>query len=371
MADNPEKVTLQIGGVNWLGWKSAEVSRQVDAAAGSFALGLTDKWAPNQEAKPIAAGMACKVLANGEPLADGYLDKVTLSFSRTEHSIQVSGRDKSADLVDCSAVHKPGHWQGQTSKQLAEALAGPYGVQVKLEGEDGPAFEDFKLEVGETSFQALDRVLRQRGLLPVPDGQGGLRLIKLGEKRAGTSLIQGRNVLEASASYDVSDRHSKYITKGQRKGSDDDYGQSVSEIEGEGDDPAVTRYRPLLVRPESQVTRADAKARAEWEASVRAARGVTVSVTVQGWRQDDGQLWDVGLLVSCDIPYLRLQQDLLLSKVTFSQSRDQGTLAKLELKDPKAFDKQPPKAKGKGKGGDLQSLSMQSAEEAHREIMGG
>ena len=368
MSDKREIVTLQIGGVNWQGWKSVEVSRQVDAIAGSFSLGLTDKWAPGQQALPLAAGMACKILAKGDPLIDGHLDKVVFGFKVGEHSITVSGRDKSADLVDCSAVHHPGHFRGQTAKQLADVLAGPYGVKVQAETDPGPALEDFKLEVGETSFQALDRVLRQRGLLPVPDGRGGVKLIKLGRDRSATALVQGRNVLEASATYDVSDRHSKYVAKGQKKGTDDDYGTSVSEIEGEGEDPGVTRYRPLLVRPESQVSRADAKSRAEWEASVRAARSVTVQVTVQGWRQDGGALWDVGLMVACDLPYLRLQRDLLLAKVSLSQSREKGTLAKLDLKDPKAFDKKPPQ--GKGKKGDLQSVAAQSADEGYQEIRG-
>jgi prophage tail gpP-like protein len=306
-------------------------------------------------------------------LIDGYLDKVDYALSRGQHGISANGRDKSADLVDCSAVHSPGQFRRQTVEQLAQTLAAPYGVSVRAEDEAGPPLESFKIEEGESSFEALDRALRHRGLLPVPDGRGGLKLIKLGKEKASTDIVQGGNVIEVSASYDVSDRYSDYIVKGQKKGSDDDYGAGVAAVKGEGQDPAMTRYRPLVVRPETQVAAADATARAKWEASTRAARGVSVSVTLQGWRMDDGRLWEIGHLVAAKLPYLRIEQELLIAQTAFSQSREAGTLTRLELKDPKAFDKEPPakKSGGGGRGGDLQQASADSAKTAYKEMTGG
>ncbi len=388
MNGQSENVILRIGGVNWEGWKSVEVTRQVDAAAGSFSLGLADKWRIDQMAPAIAAGMACEVLTGGGSLISGYIDNLTINFSPSDHGLTVSGRDKTADLVDCSAVHEPGFFKNQTVDQLAQTLAGPFGVSVKMEAEAGEPIEVFKLEEGETAFMAVDRAARMRGLLPTPDGRGGLSLGRPGQRRSSTALRQGENVKEGSVTYDVSDRYSDYTCKGQKRGTDDEYGECCCAVKGEGQDGGIDRYRPLIVRPETQVTAEDAEQRAKWEASTRAARGVTASVTVQGWRQNGGQLWEAGLLVFCDLPFLHLSRDLMIAKVTFSLSMDGGTTTSLDLKDPKAFDKDPPAKSGGGRsasggssggggaggtgkgGGELQQESSANAWKIHDGMTG-
>lgn len=369
MINQSEKVVLRIGGVNWEGWESVEVSHQVDAAAGSFSLGLADKWRAEQMAPALSAGMACQVLAGGDTLISGYIDKLNFSFADAAHGITVSGRDKTGDLVDCSAVHDPGYFKNQTAQQLAQTLAGPFGISVKAE-DSGQPIEVFKIEEGESAFMAIERAARTRGLLPTPDGRGGLSLGRPGQRRSSTALVQGQNVKEGSVGYDVSDRFSDYVCKGQKRGSDDDYGESCCAVKGQGQDESIDRYRPLIVRPETQVNQQDAEQRAKWEASTRAARGVSAEVTVQGWRQDDGALWQAGLLVSCDLPFLHLSQDLMISKVTFGLDLSNGTTTKLELKDPKAFDKDAPKKTG-GKGGELQQESSDKAWDVTRKIAEG
>jgi len=380
MTGRSENVILRVSGVNWEGWKSVEVSRQVDAAAGSFSLGLADKWRVAQVAPAIAAGMACEVLAGGDSLISGYIDNLSINFSPGDHGLTVSGRDKTADLVDCSAAHEPGFFKKQTVEQLAQTLAGPFGVEVKLEAEAGQPIEVFKIEEGETAFLAVDRAARMRGLLPTPDGRGGLSLGRPGQRRSSTALRQGENVKAGSVTYDVSDRFSDYICKGQKRGTDDDYGESCCGVRGEGRDGGIDRYRPLIVRPETQVTASDAEQRAKWEASTRAARGVSANVTVEGWRQNDGRLWAPGLLIFCDLPFLHLSRELMIAKVSFSLNMEGGTITGLELKDPRAFDKDPPEkgnggsggqsgASGKG-GGEMQQESANKAWSAHKQITG-
>ena len=149
MADD---ITLRIDGVDWTYWTSVQVTRQMDAIAGTFSLALADKWIGGAQALPIAAGMACQILIGGEQVIDGYIDQVRPSFSATAHGISVTGRDRSADLVDCAAIHSPGQWLNCTVLQLAQALASPFGVHVTAEGDVGAPIASFKLEEGETAF---------------------------------------------------------------------------------------------------------------------------------------------------------------------------------------------------------------------------
>nr|WP_249942232.1 hypothetical protein [Escherichia coli] len=43
---------------------------------------------------------------NGQTVISGWLDQVNQSISATRYQITISGRDKTGDLVDCSAVHQ-------------------------------------------------------------------------------------------------------------------------------------------------------------------------------------------------------------------------------------------------------------------------
>jgi prophage tail gpP-like protein len=382
-----DTVTLRVGGIDWTGWKSVEISRQMDAIAGAFSIALADKWKQRQTALPIAAGMACELLIGKDMVINGHIDRVSHAFSASEHSISISGRDKSADLVDCSAIHAPGQWLDQDVLSLARELAAPFGVSVAVSatapaglppgGQDlGGPVPSFKLEQGETTFEALSRLLRQRGLLACPDGRGGIILLKSGELYHRVVLKQGENILTASADFDLSDRFSAYHVQGQQPGSDEAFGEAACAVEAEASDPAARRYRPLLLRAESNVDAASAKGRATWEASVRAARSVTLNVTVQGFRQSKGgSLWQVGALTEVDIPFLRLRQTMLASKLTFKRD-NQGSITSLELKDPGAFAPEPREAPPGQVGPiekekDLQTRFAEDAAEEQEKIKNG
>lgn len=355
-------VSLRIGGVDWQGWKQVTVIRQVDAIAGQFSLDLADRWYVGAEALPLAPGLECELLCGNESLINGYIDEFNPSFSTTEHAVSVTGRDRSADMVDCSAVHKPGQWKGLTVGALAKILAAPFKVFVTVEGAEGKPFDVFKLEQGETAFAALDRALKQRELLAMPDAKGGFILAEIGKKRCGTALEQGKNILLGSARYNAKDRFGEYVVQGQMPGSDDVWGDKVAQVSAGAVDPGVKRYRPHIIRAENQVNGVSAKARADWECTVRAARAVTVEVTVRGWRTggDGGEIWPINALAPVNIPYLRIEQDLLISKATYIKGM-QGTITRLELRDPKSFLADPAKKAAK-KGADTWgSLSEQNS----------
>ena len=382
-----DPITLRIAGVDWMYWKNVEITRQMDAIAGAFSISLADRWTDgaqaSAEALPIAAGMECELLIGDDPVIKGYIDKASPSFSAQDHGISISGRDRSADLVDCAAVHKPGHWMGVSALQLAQDLAKPFGVSVRAEGNIGAPIPSLVLEQGETAFEALDRALKLRELLACPDGAGGLVLLKAGARKNDTALKQGENILTASADFDMADRFSDYLVYGQQPGGDAIYGLPVCAVHAAAKDPAVRRYRPMIIRAESSVDAGAAQQRAVWEKTVRAARSVTVSVTVQGFRQGKPgdttvPLWQLNAMTDVDIPFLRLKQRLVAGKITFRRDPQSGSTTTLELRDPAAF-KPEPKTQGIRDIGnarietekDLTTRNQEYAAQAHRQIKEG
>ncbi len=333
------KVELLVGGRRFEGWQEVTVTRHLEALCGGFSLALSDPWAEGSQVLPIPPGAACELRLGGETVISGYVDEAEARFDKQTHALGVAGRDKAADLVDCSAVHEPGEWRDQSLAQIAAALAKPFGVGVRVETDTGATFAKFAVEPGETAWEALERAGRQRGVLCISDARGGIVITSPGKDRAASDLIQGGrggNVLRARGRFSLRDRHSLYVCQGQRPGTDEDWGLPVSTVRAECSDGSVARYRPLLITAETGADQASARARVEWEATVRAARGSSVQVTVQGWLQADGTLWRPNLLVRARLPYLRLDADLLVAGISHTLS-DQGTLTELDLRRPDAY----------------------------------
>ncbi len=344
-------IALRVNGLQLAGWTRATVTRGIEAVAGSFELSVSDKWANVNAAWPVVEEDECSVLVGGVPVLTGYVDRRSPAFGPTEHSLTVSGRDKTGDLVDCSAILSKWEFTNIPVLTLARRVAEPFGIPVSLQPGLAPPrpAERLTVDPGDSAFDVIERACRLVGLLPVSDGVGGLVLTRAGTSRATTELVEGVNILSASATFDVSGRFRRYVVLGQHRGADDFFGESAGRIRASATDLSVEREaRVLVVRPEGNVTTEIAKRRAEWEATVRASRGDTVAVTVQGWTQADGNLWPVNAIVRVRAPHVGVDADMLIAQAVYSASADGGTTTQLALKRPDAFKPEPVKAKASG-----------------------
>jgi prophage tail gpP-like protein len=345
-----DEFELLVGGMVYAGWTSIGVTRAMDASAGAFTVTLAERWYEGQSPRltepwPILPGDECEVKLGGVSLIKGYVDIFRPSFSSNSHTINIQGRDKTADLIDCSSVHNPDQWKNLDVLQFAQALAKPYGVKVRADVDVGPKFATLKLQQGETSFEAIERYAKQRKLLLMPDTGGDLLLTRAGTKRAAVSLVQGENILEASGSIDHTQRFSEYIVKAQASYSNDTDGDREAHLKGSVTDSGIERYRPMLIIAEAGGTGASVTERAAWEANTRIGKSAAASITVQGWRQQPGgALWEPNMLVPVRSSWLRMDGEMIIRQVTYERGEG-GTTAKLDIVSPQAFAPEPPDSK--------------------------
>ena len=158
--------------------------------------------------------------------------------------------------------------------------------------------------------------------------------------------MRGENILSASAEDSTEDRFSEYIIKGQAKGDDDNNGEVVTSQKANSKDGGVKRYRPLVIVSEDQGDIASFKKRAEFEASVRAGRARSASVTVQGWIHAGAVLRPNQLVMVRD-SWLKLNREMLISEVDLTLD-DSGTRTELKLALPEAYSLLPVSEKQKG-----------------------
>lgn len=340
MANQASTVTLTVGGTRHEGWTRINVTRSIDALAGSFDLTLATAWAESPAPFVLEAGAACTVSIGGETLITGYIDRLSPSFDSEAHSITISGRDKSGDLIDCAAIASPGTWRDTKISTILTAIAKPYGVKIILSADEGAPLRRFSLQPGETVQAAIERLCRFRGLLAIPNAQGDIELTTPNAGAPAEVLTQGGNIVSASGEHDVSGRFSEYIVKGQSSGDDRAHGKTVSAPHANAKDPAIKRHRPMVIIAEEQATLAGLQTRARWEASTREGKGQSANVQLQGWYRPDGKLRDRNTIVMLGAPHLFMDGRMLVQSCSYILDEG-GTRTELIVVPPSAWSQLP------------------------------
>jgi prophage tail gpP-like protein len=198
-------------------------------------------------------------------------------------------------------------------------------------------FRDPQVFIGETAFSFLERLARQRGI-KLHDNEHG-NLIGDDPAQGGgqtSTLEEGKNIWSIVTVTRDDTVFSRLDAIGQQKGDDNVFGKSASQVRATATDPAVQRYRPLMIIAEEPSNQADLQSRVNREIEERRWTAVQVQATVQGWIKPGGGLWQVGEYVDLKAPWTLPTSDgaarLFVQSVTFAQSPETpGTITTLGL----------------------------------------
>lgn len=351
-------VTLTVNGQDYAGWKSVRIEAGLERVARSFELSVTDHWPGSAEqTRRIKPGDLCEVRIGDDLVCTGYVDATPINYDAGAITVMIRGRSKTADLVDCSASNSGGQFKGQKAEAIAGKLAAQYGLDVVTEVDTGAPLTDHQNQQGESAFESLDRIAKQRQLLMTDNAAGALVMASPGSGgRAQTALVLGQNVLSASAGFDYSEVYSHYQVKGQvgKGGADADWGDNsaaqAAQSFGAATDNSIKRRRVLIVRQTGQADAATCKQRAAYEQQVRAAKAGEIRYKVAGWRQADGSLWRPNQTVRVTDAIMQIDIDLLISEVIYTL--DDSMLTELVVLPAGAFATEPQaKATAKSKRG--------------------
>jgi prophage tail gpP-like protein len=371
-----DRLTLEVGGVVYGGWKSARVQHGIEQLAGAFSLVVSDVWPDQEQGWSIAAGDSCTIKIGGEPVITGFVDAVKVSADAHEHAINIQGRDAAGDLVDCSAP--PKEWINQTFEAITRDLLSPYGIKLftqvptgagqyqplkrgKNRAPHAPAFNGGAIlprkacNPGETVHRLLERLAKLQGVLLVSDRRGGLMITRSGlNGRADDTLVLGQNILKIDYERSFANVFSEITVKGQAHGATSATGSTMlstastvkpvatikrapAQRSETVRSPLINRGRPLLLLCDDQADATACATRAAWESATREARSQKVTVLVQGWRQSTGKLWEINTEVFLKSRFTRSDKPLIISALEYSLDGN-GTTCQMTLYPPEAYE---------------------------------
>lgn len=333
MSDTEEIVTLAVGGKRLKGFQEVNITRSTENATISFALKATNPaW--SDDAWALKVGAEVELTANGTLVAKGYIDEYESTEGEGDSKeVSISGRSKSQDFVDCPpAKHKTGRIENKTLVDAAKEFD-EFGVGIKTDVADLRPIPKIQRGPEETAFQTIERYAKAEGVMLVGEPDGSINITRVGQKRHAGVIEHGKKpILRISVKYSAKDKKSPVITKSQ---SDLGVEDSALRREQKVYDDTVGRYRPAIRFLEREGGDRDVKRRGEWKRLRQHGSGTQVNLSLAGWRDKGGTLWTPGHLVAVSWPAERLDQDLSVSTVTFTQN-DKGTIAALTLVEPKS-----------------------------------
>lgn len=339
-------------GIAFAGWTTASVTAGLEQMARSISadVAVTDA---GSDALELLAGQPISVWADDVRVATGYIDEIAPSYSADADSVSLSGRSRTADLVDCSPPVKP--VRGVTLAKLAEIYAEPYGIEVVDLVGDRTVLGRAAPHPGDKIGDYLQGRARERGIMVTDDELGRLVLYRASSPPVSGTIV-GRGVdgvgcaLSAQGTFSVADRFSQYEVRGTVLTD----AEVLSSATGLARDYGLARPRRKVVVPERPLAAGGAKRVAEWEALTRAGRGQQATYTVSGWTQASGDLWTPGLLVELVDSRMRLDHvRWVVSDVTWSIDASAGRRTELTVRPLQAYLAYPemPRTAGVGSSG--------------------
>ncbi|HDR1252688.1 TPA: phage tail protein [Pasteurella multocida] len=356
------EIVVEIDGKQHKSWKSYDIDSDFLIAADAFRFDIgtpsTDTVIPNFTGKEV------KVMINEQLVMTGIIDTTQHSINKTNRTFHLTGRDKAAILVDCSAPIT--NVKGLTVLDAVKKIVAPLGIKnVELKAENNPTLDKVDIDIGETAWNAVKRCVNSAGLHAWFDPKGVLIVGGADYSTPPVATLccmkngERNNFSNANLVFDVSQRFSEITFLAQRHGRSSD--DNKNDLKWVYKDDSMQTYKPkTVVVPDVE----DLTALKKWAKkyiSDSILEGFTLTITISDHKTQDGTLWQPGQRVHIICEEYDIDAIFFLMGRRFILSRANGTQTELRFKQdgiwtPDAYKSKADKArkrKGKKNQGDL------------------
>jgi prophage tail gpP-like protein len=347
-----DEVMIVAAGQQFYGWTIADFGREIDRCASSFEITASDRWA--SAVPPLLPFTPVQLFIGSDIALTGYVDAYAPGFQRSGASTSITGRSKTAQLCDVSPRIPSGQYANSTVAAICTGIAKLFGITVVVENDKAnTVLPNVTFQPCESAFELMDRICAQAGVLLTDDEQGRLLLTSAGSTLSGTALVEGQNMISASATISGNGRFSDYIVLGQAN-----LAVSGSQVQNAQianvTDSSVPLYRPKVFMADGMTAQVPLQTQAQWQMNYAIGQSCSADIIVKGYRKNDGTLWQINEIQPVTSPTLSLDSDLLTIGVKYGESREDGQITTLTVAPIQAADPNPKALrlhkKGRGTG---------------------
>ena len=341
-----DALSLIVGNRSWEGWQRVSVARTMEGIPATFDIQVTEKY-PTGLSIAIAAGDPCQVKIGGDLVITGYVDQYASAISPNDHTVRITGRSKSQDLVDCSAFmgsrDKPAFQYRGSAVAIARELARQYDVTVGSIAGDGVVIPQQNINLGETPWELIDRIAKVSKFVVYDMPDGSVRFAQAGREEMASGFEMPGNVEAAAVTYSMNDRFSQYEAHLlSTMVYANEFGVNATPVGGLVEDQGVSRFRKrYIISEQMMLGQPIVHDRAVWERNRRFGHSQQINIRCDAWRDAQGQLWAPNHLAPLRIPQLKAADATwLIASVNYTRD-ETGQHAQLVMMPVEAFSPEP------------------------------
>lgn len=331
-----DEVSISIDGSRFRFWDSVRIVRSIDsmdtieigAPFEPDAPGFRETFRP-MSFKPMA------VTVGGEPLFTGTMVTPLPTIENGKRTLSVGGYSIPGVLNDCTspASAYPIEFSGFTLKEIAAAIAAPFGISVEFEESPGPVFDLVASEPSKKALSFLSGLARQRNFVIGSSTGGALRFLRSTDGGQPVARLQQGSapVLGVSPSFNPQEYYS-HIT-----------GIEPVLVGLDGlQFTAKNKFLSGVIRPFTFAApdTIDSNVKEAVDAKLGRMFGnmASYSVSVATWRDPAGKLWEPNTTITLLAPGAMVYShyEFIVRSVQFERTRASET-AVLELVIPGSF----------------------------------
>ena len=304
------KIELKVGNRQYAGWENVTIAKSMQSIAHNFSMDIfygDNFFIDNDD--------VVQILKDGKPFLTGYCDDIELGISDTKKPLKISGRSRTCDLIDCN-IENNKQYNKQTIVQIISDLIKPFGISVSTTLTI-KALGVFNTKVGETYFDAINRLCKQTNTLPISDSLGNIVIVQ-NLKTDSPIILKDQDFKELTYPRKLDKRFSKYVYK--KEGVRTDISDAIVK------DSTVKRYRPFVAVNTEDKTNEDL---ALWEKNKNKADEENLTAVVYGW--------DLEINTIVKLETSIVNNSYLIKEIEYSKG-DGGTVSKLTLVQKDLFD---------------------------------
>lgn len=340
-----QSIRLSIGGLAHEEWDGWSIESDLLTPADGFELELYTKDATRLPSV-LAEGAPCSLTLGKDRVLTGQIDEFEHDISRQGISMRITGRDRAAPLVDCSAPFVS--MREATLAQILDQVVKPLGItQIEIRAAQAKTRRRIQIEPGQSAWEALLQVAEANGLWPwvEPDGRLIIGGPDYSSQVVGRLIMRedgiGNNVQRLSVRRSIANRYSQITVLGQHGQYDNDgLDTKRAHLRSVIQDETLARrgiFRPKVVIDSSSENQDMATTRARKLLADSRLEGFEIRAVVMGHRADNGEVWCPGQRVVVTSEPHGLDAIYFLMARTLRLTRSEGAITELRLREDKMW----------------------------------
>ena len=293
------KLELKINNRKYRGWENVSITKSIQSIAFNFSMNIF-----KGDELQINDDDLIQILKDDKVFLTGYLDDINIGISDKKKPLSISGRSKAGDLIDCNIADNK-QYSKLNIKQIINDLIKPFGITVSTSLTLSP-LDIFDTKIGETYFNAINRLCKQTNTLPISDNFGNIEIIK-NQNKESSIILRDSDFKQLDYPKKLTKRFSEYTYKKEAM---------VTDVtDAKVTDDTVERFRPFVDINEEDKTNEDL---AKWQLNHNKASEVNLTAIVIGWDLEINTI----IKIETDL----VNGSFLIKDITYTKS-DNGTIS--------------------------------------------